>query len=182
MAKYDWEQLEKEYILGDYKSVSAFLRDKGIKSTDGNSKKATKGWKQKKAQVNEKKRTKTIEKFIEKEAEIEAQQMIDIKIIANSLALKIQEAIKQLDSHLATEKVRTRKVKYDRNVMKPEEETIEEKVQIKSYTDIIDKKGLKELTTALKNINDILVSEPEKIKLKKEELKLKEKRLNEDIW
>ena len=31
MAKYDWKQLEKEYILSDYKSVSAFLKDKGIK-------------------------------------------------------------------------------------------------------------------------------------------------------
>ena len=30
MAKYDWKQLEKEYILGDYKSVSAFLKDKEI--------------------------------------------------------------------------------------------------------------------------------------------------------
>ena len=30
MAKYDWKQLEKEYILGDYKSISAFLREKGI--------------------------------------------------------------------------------------------------------------------------------------------------------
>lgn len=31
MAKYDWKQLEKEYILSDYKSVSSFLKDKGIK-------------------------------------------------------------------------------------------------------------------------------------------------------
>lgn len=30
MAKYDWKQLEKDYILGDYKSVSSFLKDKGI--------------------------------------------------------------------------------------------------------------------------------------------------------
>ena len=26
MAKYDWKKLEKEYILGDYKSVSSFLQ------------------------------------------------------------------------------------------------------------------------------------------------------------
>lgn len=33
MAKYDWKQLEKEYILSDYKSVSSFLKDKGIKQS-----------------------------------------------------------------------------------------------------------------------------------------------------
>ena len=32
MAKYDWIRLEKEYILSDYKSVSAFLKDKEIKN------------------------------------------------------------------------------------------------------------------------------------------------------
>lgn len=33
MAKYDWKQLEKEYILSEYKSVSSFLKDKGIKQS-----------------------------------------------------------------------------------------------------------------------------------------------------
>lgn len=28
MAKYDWKQLEKEYILSDYKSVKEFLKKK----------------------------------------------------------------------------------------------------------------------------------------------------------
>lgn len=41
MAKYDWKQLEKEYILSDYKSVSSFLKDKGI-SINGSTKKSTK--------------------------------------------------------------------------------------------------------------------------------------------
>ena len=30
MAKYDWKQLEKEYISGNYKSINAFLKEKGI--------------------------------------------------------------------------------------------------------------------------------------------------------
>ena len=35
-------------------------------------------------------------------------------------------------------------------------ETINEEEEIKSYIDIIDRKGLKELTSALKDLNDIL--------------------------
>lgn len=47
MAKYDWIALEKEYILSNYKSVSAFLKDKGI-PYNRNTQKQTKGWSEKK--------------------------------------------------------------------------------------------------------------------------------------
>ena len=67
MAKYDWKQLEKEYILSDYKSVSAFLKDKQIKR-NGSTQKAVKGWNEKKVQKEFKKGSKTIEKVIEKES------------------------------------------------------------------------------------------------------------------
>lgn len=70
MAKYDWKQLEKEYILGDYKSVSAFLKDKKI-NNNGTTRKYTKGWNEKKRQKEDKKATKIIEKTIEKETEKE---------------------------------------------------------------------------------------------------------------
>ena len=70
MAKYDWKQLEKEYILSDYKSVSSFLKAKGIKPS-GSTKKNTKGWKGKKVLKEEQKSTKVIEKVLEKEIEKE---------------------------------------------------------------------------------------------------------------
>ena len=60
MAKYDWIALEEEYILSDYKSVSAFLKDKGI-NNNGTTRKRTSGWKDKKRQKEDKKATKTIE-------------------------------------------------------------------------------------------------------------------------
>ena len=75
MAKYDWKILEKEYILSDYKSVSSFLKDKGI-NNNGTTRKHTSGWKNKKRQKEDKKATKIIEKTLEKEAEKE----VDINI------------------------------------------------------------------------------------------------------
>ena len=155
MSKYDWKQLEKEYILSDSKSVKEFLRSKNIKST-GNTNKQTKGWTEKKAIKGQQKSNKTIEKAIEKEAEKEAQQIVDIKTLANDLALKIIESKKELNMHLATNKKKTKKVKYDYKCNKPKEEIINEEEKIVSYIDIIDRKGLKELTSALKDINDIL--------------------------
>ena len=70
MAKYDWKQLEKEYILSEYKSVKEFLRSKDIKST-GNTNKQTKGWAEKKAIKEQQKSNKIVEKVIEKEIEKE---------------------------------------------------------------------------------------------------------------
>lgn len=70
MAKYDWKQLEKEYILSDYKSVSQFIKSKEI-PYNGTTKSKTKGWTEKKRLKQDQKETKIIEKVIEKEIEKE---------------------------------------------------------------------------------------------------------------
>lgn len=155
MAKYDWKQLEKEYILSDYKSVSSFLKDKGIK-TSGSTKKSTKGWKEKKVLKEERKSTKVIEKVLEKESEKEANKIMQVKDVANDLLSKIVQANNELNMHLARNKKKTKTVEYDYKCNKPSKETINEEEEIKSYIDIIDRKGLKELTSALKDLNDIL--------------------------
>lgn len=61
---------------------------------------------------------------------------------------------------MARNKRKTKIVEYDYKTNKPNKETIDETEEIKSYIDIIDKRGLKELTSALKDLNDIL--EPKK--------------------
>lgn len=179
--KYDWKQLEKEYILGEYKSVSSFLKNKGIKAT-GNTNKKTKGWNNKRAKKEQEKCKKTVEKVIEKESKKEAEKIIQIKDVANDLLKKVLEANNELNIHLATNKVKTKTVEYDYAVKKPKKETVEEKEEIKSYKDIIDKKGLKELTSALKNLNDILVVTPQLYELKKEKLELDKKKEEKESW
>lgn len=129
MAKYDWKQLEKEYILSEHKSVSSFLKDKGM-PINGSTKNRTKGWKNKKVLKEDKKSTKIIEKVIEKESEKEAQQIVDIKSIANDLALSIIKSNTEL--HIHTDMFGG------------------------EHKGIIDAGRLKKLTSALKDINDIL--------------------------
>lgn len=70
MAKYDWKQLEKEYILSDCKSVSQFIKSKEI-PYNGTTKNKTKGWTEKKRLKQDQKETKIIEKVLEKEIEKE---------------------------------------------------------------------------------------------------------------
>ena len=155
MAKYDWKQLEKEYILSDFKSVSSFLKDKGIKQ-NGSTKSRTKGWKNKKVLKEDKKSTKIVEKVIEKESEKEAQKIVDIKAIATDLALNIIKANSQLEKYIIKTKKKTKKVKYDIWAKKPSKEEIKEEEDIEIGEGIVDKQGLKQLASALKDLNDIL--------------------------
>ena len=58
--------------------------------------------------------------------------------------------------HIARNKKKTKTVEYNYDMCKPSKEIIDEEEEIRSYIDIIDRKGLKELTSALKDLNDIL--------------------------
>ncbi len=129
MAKYDWKQLEKEYILSNYKTVADFLKSKNI-SRNGSTQKNTKGWNEKKVNKELKKSEKVIEKVIEKESEKEAQQIVDLKAIANDLALNVLKANKELHIHMD--------------------------MFGGQHEGIVDAGRLKKLTSALKDLNDIL--------------------------
>lgn len=130
MAKYDWNQLEKDFILSDYKSVREFCKYKGIKY-NGNTQQHTKGWNENKEEKQLQKSYKTVAKVIEKQSEKEAQQIVDLKSIANDLALNIIKSNTEL--HIHTDMFGNQ------------------------FKGTIDANRLKKLTSALKDINDILV-------------------------
>lgn len=130
MAKYDWKQLEKEYILSDCKSVSAFLKNKNIPN-NGNTKKATKGWKSKKVLKEERKSTKIIEKVIEKQSEKEANEIVSVSDVANKLLNKIMSASDELDTN-------------------------NDMFGNTYKSAILNRSDLKKLTSALKDLDDIL--------------------------
>ena len=98
-------------------------------------KKVLNGWKEKKVLKEDKKSTKTIEKTIEKESEKEAQQIVDIKSIANDLALNILKANKEANLYID--------------------------LKGNKQKGLIDKKGLKQLTSALKDLKEILTDKKE---------------------
>ena len=147
-------------------------------------KKVLNGWKEKKVLKENEKSTKIIEKVIEKESEKEAQQIADLKNIANELALNIIKANQQLEAYMVKNKKKTKKVKYDYKVGKPIEEETTENEEIETKTGIVDRQGVKTLTSALKDINEILVSnrrlELELIRLEMEAAK-RDNLDNEDI-
>lgn len=130
MAKYDWHNLEKEYILSDYKSVSAFLKDKNIPRS-GSVQKAVRGWNRKKVQKEFEQSSKTIQKVIEKQAEENASKAVTVNEVANELLSKILIASSELNKN----------TDLFGNIHNDE---------------ILNRADIKKLTSALKDIRDIL--------------------------
>ncbi len=90
MAKYDWKQLERDYVLSNSKSITEFLKEKKIPN-NGSTRKYTMGWNTIKRQNEDKTNTKIIEKVIEKKAEKEAKKIITVYSVAEKLLKKIEE-------------------------------------------------------------------------------------------
>lgn len=154
MAKYDWQNLKKEYLLGDYKSVSEFLKEKKI-PRNGSTQKNVKGWNEEKVQKECEKSSRVIEKVIEKESTKEANEKVNLKSTAEKLLNKINIAIEELDSDISKTIKKTKEIQYTK-ANKPKKEVINEYEKLEVYKSIINKSGLKQLTSALSDLNSIL--------------------------
>lgn len=154
MAKYNWIELEKDFILGDYKSINAFFEEKGI-AYGKTARERTKDWKVKKSEKSKRKSEKVIEKVIEKESLKEAEKIVNLKDTAQKLLNKINTAIDQLDVETKKKSQKVKEIEYTK-ANKPKKEIINEYEEIEEYRTIINKSGLKQLTSALNDLNIIL--------------------------
>lgn len=75
--------------------------------------------------------------------------------ISDKLLDKIEKSITEIDRCVIKTKERTKNVEYDFDLKKPVNECIEEKENIDIIEGMIDKMGLKQLVSTLKDIKDI---------------------------
>lgn len=75
--------------------------------------------------------------------------------ISDKLLDKIEKSISEIDRCIIRTKERTKNVEYDFDLKKPVNESIEEKENIDIIEGMIDKMGLKQLVSTLKDIKDI---------------------------
>lgn len=68
------------------------------------------------------------------------------------------KANSQLETYIVKRKKKTKKVRFDYKVGKPQEEQTTENEEIETLNGIVDRQGLKMLTSALKDINEILTN------------------------
>lgn len=160
----DWTKIRNDYINGHI--TYAKLAEKyevsyhTLKEIAVNEK-----WFDKRKEQREKIRKKAEEKTVEKLAEREANRLLRISNAADRLLEKIEQATEQLDQFIVTNKVKQREVKYVNQKAgfgKPQKEItkeVEDKRIVKA--DHLDRLGLKQLASALKDLRDIQFTQNE---------------------
>lgn len=152
-TRHDWPALKREYLHGDFVSVRAFARFKGINhivvATNAT------GWSQERKALAERKSARTIERTLEKTVEAESDIMVRLLASAARLTTKLEEAVEQLDALTITKRKRTKKTKFDPETGKPNDETTTDYETLETAYTIIDRQGLRLLTAALKDIRDV---------------------------
>ena len=170
----------------NYKSVNQFFKEKGI-SRNKSSIEKTRSWEQKKHTKNTKKTHRIVEKVIEKQAEIEAEQKIKINDVAQRLLKKIDIATDELNKYV-NKKTRKTKKKFtikDATGTKVDNEIITEEMKIEEVSSIINKSGLKTLASALKDLSDILKDDDINSKNRTPEIKISvidNSNLENELW
>lgn len=152
----DWTKIKAEYFGTEatYKQ----LCDKYGVSYSTLSKKAMKEkWAEKKEKGREKLERKASEALQKKEIN----RLERISNITDKLLDKIEISLAELDKHLATKTKKEKHIEYGDPKSggrgRPTKEVIYETEEVISYQDIIDRAGLKQITSALKDLKEIQI-------------------------
>lgn len=148
----DWRKIKTEYITTDtsyrklcekYDVPLPTLRDRA----------KSEKWVEARTQYRDKAVTKALDKISEKQVD-RVQRLQDV---TDRLLDKIEEAVEQLDITLSTntEKVKVIEYKNELAPNKPTKETITEKEVVVETRTIIDRTGLKAITSALRDIKEV---------------------------
>lgn len=159
-----WTKIRNEYINGNI-SYRKLAEKHGVSYHTLKGIAIEEKWFDKRKEQKEKIRTKTDQKTAEILAQKEADRLLRISNAADRLLQKIEEATEQLDQFIVTNKVKQKEVLYisdQAGFGKPKKEVIKE-VEDKRVVSIgqIDKLGLKQLASALKDLKDIQFTKDE---------------------
>ena len=157
MASVDWIKIKNEYI--NTQTSYRKLADKyNIPLITLSTKAKKEKWVDLRKKQYDKTSTKVLQKTAEKIVNKEADRLSRLASAADRLLEKIEEATEQLNSHLVTNKTKTKVIEYNNNDRpdKPTKEIVEENEKVEFVFGDVDKKGLKYISGALKDVKDIL--------------------------
>lgn len=101
MARINWEELKKEYLLGDYKSLNEFAKEKGLKR-NGNFNKQTSGWAEEKATKEQQKGKEIVQGTLKRQIDYEVDRNTRHLQIWDALLDLVDEVVNGKDQHLQT--------------------------------------------------------------------------------
>lgn len=148
----DWQGIKTEYITTDT-SYRKLAEKYGIHYKVISERGKDEGWVELRSQHRDKTLTKTLDKISNKQSD----KMARIDKLTDKLLDKLEQAIEELDLQLAKHTDKTKTIEYnnDRRPDKPTKETIHEEEKLLEVKSIIDRQGLKQIASALKDIKEV---------------------------
>lgn len=97
------------------------------------------------------------QKALEKSADKDADRILRLLQIADMAADKAEQALNELESYVVRDKRKIRTVEYKDNtaIGKPTKEVVDEKEHVRMETGPVDRLGLSQVTSALRNIKEL---------------------------
>lgn len=148
----DWQAIKTEYITTDtsYRKLAA---NHGVHYQAICQRSKAEGWIAQREQYRNDTITKTINKISDKQAD----KMSRIDDLADLLLEKLEQAIAELDLQLYKHTDKTKEIEYNNEHRpdKPTKETIHEEEKLIEVKSIVDRQGLKQIASALKDIKEV---------------------------
>ena len=148
----DWQAIKTEYITTDT-SYRKLAQKYGIHYKVISDRGKAEDWVELRSQYRDKTLTKTLDKLSTKKAD----KMARIDDLADRLLEKLERAITELDLQLYEHSEKTKVIEYnnDRRPDKPTKEIIHEDKRLLEARSIVDRQGLKQIASALKDIKEV---------------------------
>ena len=148
----DWQAIKTEYITTDT-SYRKLAQKYGVSTTQI----CNVGRDEKWVEQREQYLNKTVSKAIDKISSKKADKMARIDDLADKLLEKLEQAITELDLQLYKHTDKTKVIEYNNDLRpdKPTKETIHEEEKLLEAKSIVDRQGLKQIASALKDIKEV---------------------------
>ena len=148
----DWQAIKTEYITTDT-SYRKLAQKYGIHYKVISERGKDEKWVELRSQHRDKTLTKTLGKISNKQAD----KMARIDNLADQILEKLEQAITELDLQLAKHTDKTKTIEYNNDLRpdKPTKEVVHEEEKLLEVKSIVDRQGLKQIASALKDIKEV---------------------------
>lgn len=149
----DWNQIREDYITDETTSYRKLAAKYGVGLNALTKHAKDEDWVGQRKQIKDK----TITKSIEAISDQRADKLSRVLDITDKLLDKLERAVDELDVQILRTVVKTKEIEYNHDARpdKPTKETITETETVSDVHTIVDRGGLKAISSALRDIKEI---------------------------
>lgn len=150
---FDWKKIKAEYVTTDKSSYRKLAEKYGVPLGTLYKRAKRENWVELKKQSGDR----TVAKQISVIESKQVDRMKRIQDITDKILNKLEKAVDELDVQLYKDVVKVKEIEYNNldRPDKPTKETIHEEEKVIEIRTIIDRKGVQELSNALKNLKEV---------------------------